>query len=87
MSGSNHIPRQPQPGERIVLCGRILALERPNGETKAFYLRPGDTVTVQHVPPDDDLLVDVIWSDRVVMVFRKDLLAFGERVMQAGADS
>jgi hypothetical protein len=87
MNSSDDFQKRPTPGERFIVSDRILALERPDGETKALYIQPGDMVTVRYLPSDDDLLIDVLWSGRIVAVFRRDLLANGQRAMQAGTDS
>jgi len=73
-------------GQRFRLSDRVLALERPTGDTRAFYIERGETITVKHLPGDGDLLIDVVWSGRTVMMFRRELLEQGERVMNAGTE-
>jgi hypothetical protein len=75
------------PGDRFRLDARLLALERPDGEAKVVYMRPGEIVTVKDQPSDQDVLVDVLWTGRTVMMFRRDLLEHGQRVMNAGAEA
>ena len=53
-------------GCRFRLKTRILALERPEGQTSAVYLHPGDVIKVIDNPSNGDALIDVEWSGRVV---------------------
>ncbi|HTW65215.1 MAG TPA: hypothetical protein VME17_11390 [Bryobacteraceae bacterium] len=73
-------------GQQFRIRDRVLALERPNGETTAFYIPAGAIVKVKHLPRNGDLLVDVLWSGRTVMIFCRELLEYGERVMNAGTE-
>jgi hypothetical protein len=82
-----HAENSLREGQRFRLRDRVLALERPLGETRAFYIQPGETLTIRNLPDDGDLLIDVVWSGRTVMIFRRDLLEHGERVMNAGTEA
>jgi hypothetical protein len=73
-------------GCRFRLKTRILALERPEGQTSAVYLHPGDVIKVIDDPSNGDALIDVEWSGRTVMMFYRDLLENGEQVSDAAGD-
>jgi hypothetical protein len=74
------------PGCRFRLKARTLALERPDGQTKAVYIQPGEVITVKNGPSNGDALIDVEWSGRILMMFYQDLLAHGERVSDAAGN-
>jgi hypothetical protein len=70
-------------GQRFKLKRPLLGLERPDGHAKGFHLSDGDIVVVKGGPLNGDLIVDVEWDNRVVMMFTQDLREHGERIEDA----
>jgi hypothetical protein len=70
-------------GQRFKLKKPLLALERPDGHVMGFHLSPGDIVTVKGGPLNGELIVDVEWEGRIVMMFTQDLRQHGELIEDA----
>jgi hypothetical protein len=67
-------------GQRFKLKRPLLALERPDGHAKGFHLPPGEIVTVKGGPLNGELIVDVGWNGRTVMMFTQDLQEHAELI-------
>ena len=65
-------------GQSFRIKRSLLALERPDGHAKGFHLPPGEIVTVKAGPLNGELIVDVDWKGRTVMMFTQDLVDHGE---------
>ena len=70
-------------GQRFRLKRPLLALERPDGRAKGIHLSEGDIVVVKNGPLNGELIVDVEWDNRVVMMFTQDLREHGELIADA----
>jgi hypothetical protein len=70
-------------GQRFRLKRTLLAFARPDGYAKGFHLSPGEIVTVKAGPLNGELIVDVEWDGRVVMMFTQDLREHGELIEDA----
>jgi hypothetical protein len=65
-------------GQRFRLKRPLLALERLDGHATGFHVSDGEIVTVKNGPLNGDLLVDVEWDNRIVMMFTEDIREHAE---------
>jgi hypothetical protein len=73
-------------GRRFKLNIPVLALERPGGVTQGVYISAGEIVTADSEPLNDEILIDVEWNGRKLMMFSQDLVQHAERLDDAPSD-
>ena len=74
-------------GERFLLTTDVVAIEPFEERMRAVVAPLGNTVRVLKYPcADDDRMADVLWGDRPIVVFGRDLMKRAKimKVMTSG---
>jgi hypothetical protein len=73
-----------QTGEKFLISTEMLGIERMQGRSRTITVPSGAVVEVVNLHCEDDgRLADVLWEERSVMLFGKDLIHLAEKIEPA----